>query len=607
MGLQGTGGSTSVPDSFDKLRAAGATARETLKAAAAQVHGVAVADLKTESGAVILPDGTAVPYVELAGAAAGIEPVTDVPLRDASQWRLIGKETIRQDILAKSTGTLDYGIDLKVDEMVHASVRLSPRRSAVKSYNADSARQMRGVSAVLEVPFGLAVVADNTWRAFQAAEAIEIEWEAAPYPAEQAGHWAALEASFTEEALDAEWRADGDVGAAVGEGAVEAEYRAPYVAHQPLEPLGAIIRVEDDKVEVWTSHQVPRFLQQKVAGVTGHEPEQVILHNQYAGGSFGHRLEFENVTVCAEVANQMRGVPVKLTFSREEDFACDFPRHIGMARAQGAVAGGKVTAVAMDIASPSPIRSQMGRLGVPAMGPDTQIPAGAWNAPYGIENFRLRAYAAPELAPVSSWRSVGASSAGFFIEGFLDEVIHAAGADPMEERLRLCNWDVARGVLEAAAEMSDWGADLPAGSGRGVALVESFGVPVAEVVEVSTVDGAIKIDKVWVAADVGQIVDPVNFENHVQGAVVWGLGHAMNSEITYSDGMAEQSNYHAAEGMRLYQTPEIEVRGLSNNFTIRGIGEPPVPPAAPALANAIFAATGTRLREMPFNKFVEFV
>ena len=607
IGLQGTGGSTSVPDSFDKLRAAGATARETLKAAAAQVHGVDVADLKTQSGAVLLPDGTAVPYIKLAEAAAGIAPVTDVPLREASAWRLIGKPTQRLDIVAKSTGTLTYGIDLALEDMVHATVRLSPRRSTVKSYDADAAKAMRGVAGVMEITNGLAVIADNTWRAIQAAQAIDVTWNAAPYPAEQAGHWAALEASFTHDNLDAEWRSDGDVAAAIGEAAIEAEYRAPYVAHQPLEPIGAIIRVEENKVEVWTSHQMPRFLQQQVAGVTGHDAEQVVLHNQYAGGSFGHRLEFENVTVCAEIANQMRGTPVKLTFSREEDFACDFPRHIGMSRATGAVADGKVSALSMNIASPSPMRSQMGRLGVPAMGPDTQIPAGAWNAPYGIENFRLRAYAAPELAPVSSWRSVGASSAGFYIEGFLDELIHAAEADPMEERLRLCNWDVARGVLEAAAEMSNWGEDLGPGRGRGVAMVESFGVPVAEVVEVSTVDGAIKIDKVWVAADVGTVVDPINFENHVQGAVVWGLGHAMNSEITYSDGMAEQSNYHVAEGMRLYQTPQIMVRGLENNFTVRGIGEPPVPPAAPALANAIFAATGQRLREMPFYKHVDFI
>jgi isoquinoline 1-oxidoreductase beta subunit len=219
----------------------------------------------------------------------------------------------------------------------------------------------------------------------------------------------------------------------------------------------------------------------------------------------------------------------------------------------------------------------------------------------------VRAYAVPELAPTSSWRSVGASTAGFFAESFLDELIHAAGADPMAERLRLANDPDARAVLEAVAEMSNWGSPLGPRQGRGVAIVTSFGVPVAEVVEVTDTDDGIKIDRVWVAAEVGRVVDPVTFENVVAGGVIWGLGHAMNSEITYSDGRAEQDNFHLAEGMRLHQCPVIEVRALENNAVVRGIGEPPVPPAAPALANAIFAATGTRLREMPFYNTVNFV
>ncbi|TMM51814.1 xanthine dehydrogenase family protein molybdopterin-binding subunit [Sulfitobacter sabulilitoris] len=607
MGAQVTGGSTSVPDSFDKLREAGAVARETLKAAASQQTGIAVGELTTASAAVVLPDGTRIAYADLAQTAAGIEPVRDVALRGPSQWRLIGKPMQRLDILAKSTGTQMYGIDIEMDGMVHATTKCNPRKGgAMLGYDASAAETMRGVKKILPVTNGVAVVADNTWRAFRAAEEITFDWGPAPYPAEQQGHWDAVGAAFTDDHLDREWRNDGDVDAALSGDVVEAEYRAPYVAHQPLEPLSAVALVTDDRADVWVCHQGPRFVQDRVAAMTGLAADQVHVHNQYAGGSFGHRLEFENIDRTVEIAMQMPGTPVKMTFRREEDFAQNITRHIGMSRARGAVAEGRVVACDLGIATPSVLRSQMKRLGQSLPGPDNQIPAGAWNLPYDLPNFRVRGYAVPELAPVSSWRSVGASTAGFFADSFLDELIHAAGADPMAERLRLCNDDVARKVLEAVAEMSDWGGDMGPDRGRGVALVNSFGVPVAEVVEVTNTDRGIRIDRVFVAADVGRIVDPVNFENNVQGAVIWGLGHAMNSEITYADGMAEQDNYHMAEGMRLNQCPEIIVRGLENAEKIRGIGEPPVPPAAPALANAIFAATGIRLREMPFYNHIDF-
>ncbi|WP_370401996.1 xanthine dehydrogenase family protein molybdopterin-binding subunit [Sulfitobacter sp. JB4-11] len=607
IGLQGTGGSTSMPDQYVKLRSAGAVARETLKLAASQQSGVPVASLKTENGAVILPDGTSLPYTALAAAAADIEPVADVPLRDPSTWRLIGKDVMRVDIPAKSTGTERYGIDVQLDGMVHAAARLSPRRSPAASHNDTAARGMRGVSDVLPVTHGFAVIADNTWRAMQGALALDIDWEPAPYPAEQDAHWAEVAASFVPERLDAEWRADGDVEAAL-EGAtlVEAEYRAPYVAHQPLEPLSAVIRADDTGAEVWAGHQVPRFVQSKVAAIVGCAAEDVIFHNQMTGGSFGHRLEFDNITVAAEIAAQMRGTPVKLTFSREEDFAQDYPRHIGMSRSVGVVNDGKVDGWSLDIASPSVLGSQGGRLGAPMPGPDMQIPAGAWNMPYAIPNLRVRAYRVPELAPVSSWRSVGASSAGFFAESFLDELIHAAGADPLEERLRLINNDVHRKVLEAVGDMSNWGSALPEGSGRGVALVESFGVPCAQVVEVTMTGDGIKLNRAFVAADVGQIIDPVNLDAQLSGGCIWGLGHAMNSEITYSDGMAEQENFYVHDAMRMHQCPVIETRALENGADIKGAGEPGVPPAAPALSNAIFAATGTRLREMPFHNHIDF-
>jgi len=456
---------------------------------------------------------------------------------------------------------------------------------------------------------GVAVLADNTWRAFQAVKAIQCDWGPAPYPAEMKDHWAAVAASFTPERLDKEWRHDGKVDEALAQGKViEAEYRAPYLAHQPMEPLNAIVKVGADGVDVWVAHQMPRFVLQKVAAVTGHTPEQVRLHQQYAGGSFGHRLEFENVTLCAEIAKQVPGTPVKLVFSREEDFAHDFPRQIGMARGKGTVKDGKVEAFDLQVATVSSSASQSARLGQSRPpGADGQIAAGAWNQPFAVPHFRLRAYKVPELAPTSSWRSVGASSQGFFASAFLDELIHAAGADPLQERLRLCNDNVSRKVIEAVGQMSNWGAKLEPGRGRGLAFVDSFGVPVAEVVEVTKTDKGIRIDRVFVALDVGRIIDPVNFDNHVKGAVVWGLGHAMNCETTYADGQAQQTNFPQFQGMRLNQCPVIEVRGLQSATSIRGVGEPPVPPAAPALAAAIFAATGQRLREMPFSRQVEFV
>ncbi|MEM9581311.1 MAG: molybdopterin cofactor-binding domain-containing protein, partial [Pseudomonadota bacterium] len=518
-----------------------------------------------------------------------------------------GKPMERLDIIGKSTGTLNYGIDLSVPGMVHASLCTNPRTGAgLNGYDASEAEKMPGVQKIVEITNGVAVIASNTWYAIQAVNAIEFDWADAAYPSEQADHWKAVEASFTDDALDSEWRNDGDVQAATGD-AIEMEYRSPYVAHAPLEPLNTIIKVSDDEVEIWTGHQMQGMLLQAVSAVTGHSTDQIILHNQFMGGSFGHRLEMEHIKQAAEIANQMRGTPVKMTYSREEDFAHDFPRHIAIGRAKAVTKGGKVEALDLSIASPSVIGSQMGRAGLSIPGPDSQIAAGAWNNPYDLPNYRMRAYRAPELAPVSSWRAVGANAAGFFFDTALDEAILVAGADPLEERIRLMGHDVSRKVLEAVGEMSSWGGELSPGKGRGVAFVESFGVPVAEVVEVTSTDAGIRIDKVWIALDVGTVVDPVNFENLVQGGVIFGLGHAMNSEITYSDGIAQQSNYHEHEAMRLYQTPEIVVTGLENGHKIRGVGEPPVPPAAPALGNAIFAATGKRLREMPFNKFVDFV
>jgi isoquinoline 1-oxidoreductase beta subunit len=295
-----------------------------------------------------------------------------------------------------------------------------------------------------------------------------------------------------------------------------------------------------------------------------------------------------------------------MTWTREEDMTHDFPRPLAMARARGAVKDGQVHAYALDLAAPSVTGSQTSRLGASPPGPDITIVAGAWDQPFAIPHYRVTGYRVPETVPVSSWRSVGASVNGFLHECFLDELIHAAGADPLRERIRLCTHDASRRVLEAIGEMSGWSTPLPAGRGRGLAFTLSFGVPVAEVVEVTDTPAGITIDRVFVVCEVGRVLDPVNFESQVQGGVIWGLGHAMNAEITYADGMAEQTNFHQFFGMNLAQAPVIMVKALETAAQVRGIGEPPVPPAAPALANAIFAATGQRVRELPLRKQVRF-
>jgi len=608
LGLQLTGGSSTVPDMYDRLRTAGAVARETLIATAMAQTGLPRDQLKTEAGAVVLPDGARLAYQDLAAAAAEIDPVTNVILRDPSDWKHLGKPQMRTDVLAKSTGTQTYGIDMVMEGMVYATTRTNPAQGGkIQGFDAGRAEKMRGVKAVLPITGGVAVVADNTWRAFQAVQAVDCDWGPSPYTGDTADQFEAVAAAFTDDTQDSQFRDDGDVTAALAEGEVlSVEYRIPYLAHAPLEPMSVLVKLTKARVDVWTATQIPRFMQANVARLTGVDAENVHIHVLMAGGSFGRRLEDDYVMRAVEVAQQMPGTPVKMVWSREEDFTHDFPRPLAMARAQGKVAEGKLAAFDLAIAAPSVMESQLKRVHQPVFGPDVAIVAGAWDQPFAIPDYRVTGHRVPAMVPVSSWRSVGASGNAFLHESFMDEMCHAAGADPLAERLRLCTHDPSRKVLEAVGEMSDWGADLGPGRGRGLAFCLSFGVPVAEVVEVSQTDAGLRIDKVFVAAEVGLVLDPVNFEAQLSGGVIWGLGHAMNCELTYKDGVPQQDNYHLYSGLRLYQTPKIELRGLESGGKLRGAGEPGVPPAAPALANAIFSATGQRIRDLPLSNSVDF-
>ena len=611
--LQITGGSSTVPDMFDRLRMAGAVARETLKEAAAVKTGVARADLKTEDGNVILPDGDSIAYSELAADAANIEPITDVELRDPSEWRLLGKPGMqRLDMLAKCTGTEVYGIDQQVDGMVYASVCANPGIGGdVLSYDADAAISMAGVQKVVPVKHGVGIIASNTWYAFKAIDALNCEWGPGPYPENSAKIWDALEAAVdVEENRDHRQRDDGNVETALEEGEViEASYRVPYLAHAPMEPMNAIVHLTDDKLEIWTGTQIPLFVRNKAAKIAGVDAENVYVYVQPMGGSFGHKLEMTHVEQSVELAISVKGTPVKMTWSREEDMTHDYPRPAAISRARGVIADGRVETFDLSVSQSAMAPGWFARLaGMSIPGPDATITTGSWDQPFAIPNYRVTGYRAPDMVPVSSWRSVGASGNGFFHDCWLDELIHAAGADPLAERLRLCSHDTSKKVLEEVGRISGWDGPSPGDNrGRGVAFCMSFGVPTAQVIEVSKTDSGIKIDKAYVVADVGTVLDPVNIEAQLFGGLIYGLSHAINSELTYENFTPQQNNFHTYVGMRLYQAPEVVVKVLENGHRIRGIGEPGLPPAAPALGNAIFAATGQRIREMPFNKHIDFV
>ena len=613
MGMQLTGGSTTVPDGFDKLRVAGAVARQMLLQAAAAQTGVAIDKLKTQDAHVITPDGKKLSYVSLAPAAGKLSPPSNVALKPPDQWRLLGKPMKRIDVEAKSTGRPVFGIDVRMPGMVYATVKTNPRiGGGVKKLDTRKAEAAKGVLKVVPITGGFGVIANNTWRAFQAANLVEAEWGAAPYAATSAAMFDEVAKSFTDQRRDSRFRDDGDVESALkaaGDKAVQAEYRLPYLAHAPLEPMNAVVQLKDGKLDIWTGTQIPRFVVQFAAKVAGIDDAKVTLHVLPSGGSFGRRLEDDYVRQAVELAKAHQGVPIKMTWTREEDMTHDFPRPLSVARGRGAVADGKVQAFDLSIAAPSVGASQMGRLGIPAAGPDLIIVAGAWDQPFAIPHHRVTGHRVPELAPISSWRSVGASINGFMHESFFDELVRAAGADPLAERIRLCSHEPSKRVLQAVGELSNWSKPLessPDGKrGRGLAFVLSFGVPVAEVIEVTATAKGIRLDKAYVVAEVGKVLDPVNFEAQMQGGLIWGLGHAMFAELTYDDGKVQQTNFHQYPSLRLNQTPVIVTKALETG-PIKGIGEPPVPPAAPALANAIFDATGKRLRELPLKKGIEF-
>ncbi|MDQ7070482.1 MAG: molybdopterin-dependent oxidoreductase [Rhodobacterales bacterium] len=602
VSLQITGGSTSIRDGYEKMRHAGASAREALKQVAAERLGVDRATLSTENSHVIATDGTKIPYGDLAVAAAKIK-APQTGLRDAATWKYLGKSMPRVDMVAKSTGTARFGIDTRVDGMKFAALRINPRLGGkMIGFNATEAEKMTGVDRVIDLGNGVAVVGSNTWLAQQAVDAIDITWGDAPYPADMAGILAKVNSAL-DDSPNSTLRNEGDADdLPAGTTEIRADYTVPYLAHSTMEPMNATAHFTGDRLEIWCGNQAPVLTRDKCAEIAGLGPSAVSVHTTFMGGGFGRRVEIDYSIYATKVAVAMQGTPVQLTWSRQEDMRHDFYRPAAAARFRGAVKDGRAVLMDGKIAAQSTTREVPARLmGLPAAGPDKGHVEGAYDQPYAIPNYRITGHLAEVGVPIGFWRAVGNSFNGFFHETFIDELAHAAARDPLEFRLEMMRDEHAPSAttLETVRDMSDWTGKTPDGIGRGVAFTYSFGTPVAQVIEVQQTDDGIAITRAWIACDVGVILDPSIIEAQMFGGMIYGLSAAVHGEITFADCAVEQSNFPDYDALRMHNAPAVEVQILASNAHIGGVGEPGTPPAMPALGNALFDLTGKRARSLP--------
>ncbi|WP_416797257.1 molybdopterin cofactor-binding domain-containing protein [Ciceribacter azotifigens] len=618
-GLQFTGGSTSMADGFEKMRLAGATAREMLKAAAAAQMGVPRESLTTAEGSVSDPkSGKRLAYGALALDAAKLDPPSNVVLRDRSQWKILGKSQPRQDMVRKVTGAAIFGIDVSLPDMLYGTVRMNPRPGGrMKQFDATAAMAMSGVQKIIEIdsPYGhgIGVIADNTWRAFKAAESVEIEWESGPGPASSADVDTALEAALNgTDSFSLRTIGDPDLAFADAprERVLEAVYQVPFLSHVAMEPMNATARIRDGIVDIWAPNQSPSLIKIVASRVTGAPEDRIAVHTTFLGGGFGRRIEPDFSDYALRLAKEADGKPVKVTWTREEDISHGPYRPAAMGRYKAVLDDdGLPKALVGSVAAPSVVGSTLGRYfpDLPTGGPDSTLIDGAYNQPYGIANYRVDGRKVDIAVPVGFWRSVGFSYNTFMHESFVDEIAHAGGTDPLELRRKLLrDYPVALSALEKVASMSGWGIAPEPGKARGLAFALSFGTWVAQVVEVAEASGDIRIERVWCAADPGIVLDPLNVKAQMMSGIVFGLSAAVGQQITFADGMVEQSNFHDYDALRINQCPLIEVELLENAPRLGGAGEPGTPPSMPALGNAIFALTGKRLRRLPFSEEVTF-
>ncbi len=625
FGNQGTGGSGSVAESFTPLRQAGAAARLMLVSAAARRWSVDPSACSVKNG-VVSAGGRSATYADLVADAAKL-PVPDlkkVPLKKPEDFEIIGKESIqRKDIPSKTDGSARFGIDVRLPGMVYAMVERCPTFGGrVASFDATKAKAIPGVIDVFEIPAiedihswgGVAVVANSTYTAMQARKALKIEWNSGPHAAESSE---SIRKEFRR-LVDSPMKVvvnQGDAEAAISsapqEYKVEADYELPFQAHATMEPMNCTVHVRKDGVEVWAPAQGPELTQGTVAQVCGVPVDKVKVNTTLMGGGFGRRYQADFGVEAAQIAKRIPH-PVQLVWSREDDMTHDFYRPASYHRLSGAVdSQGNILAWKHKSTS-TPISEWWDKAGTP----ESSELGLSFQNPYMTKNYRLEYLPTASGVPRAWWRSVEASSIGFVMESYIDELAHAAGADPYEFRLRQLgrarkvphgvekneapvDTDRMRGVLELAAQKAGWGSALPQGRARGIACHYSFHSYTANVAEVSVEKGQVRVHRIVTAVDIGVPVHPDGIRAQVESAIVYGLTAAMKSQITIKNGAAVEANFNRFTTLRMDETPEMEVHIVPSILPPTGIGEPALPVVAPAVFNAVFALTGKRVRRLP--------
>ncbi len=606
---QGTGGSSSLTNSWEQLRLAGATARAMLVSAAAQMWNVKPKTLRTDKGYVIDTKGNRrISYGDLATLAATLTPPRDVPRKSPKDWKLIGKHVPRQDSVDKATGRAIYANDIRLPGMLTALVARPPLFGAkAKDFNADQVKAMTNVKAVVAIPQGVAIVATDFWSAKQARDALRVEWDESNAEKRSSDE---LLANYHELAKKPGMVAysQGDIikgqdGAAKK---LEAVFEFPYLAHAPMEPLACVIRLSDDACEIWAGSQLQTLDQAIAAQVAGLKPERVTIHTLLAGGSFGRHAnptaDYIAEGVAVAKATRAQNAPIRLMWTREDDIRGGYyrPMYVHILTAgldqRGRPVAWQHRVVGQSILAGTPF------VGMIKEGIDATSVEGAADLPYAIPNILVDLHTTQVGVPVLWWRSVGSTHTAFSTEVVVNELAVMAGKDPVAFRLALLkDHPRHRGVLKLAAQKAGWSKPLPPGRWRGVAVHESFHSYVAEVAEISIVDGKPKVERVVCAVDCGVAVNPDMVRAQMESGIIFGLSAALYGEITLKNGLVDQSNFHDYRIVRLPETPKIEVYIVPSSAKPTGVGEPGVPPLAPAVANAVFAATGKPVRRLPIR------